>query len=118
MFSLNSGFITLPNDTDTAEYLKNLARLLAKVPDNTKVENLIPQLKSVYYSNDTATEEGTTDVSISSIWSGTLHPCWSKKHLLGQQSRPVVEGKRTNVSRPTSNLVIREMYNWGKQPKS
>jgi hypothetical protein len=66
-FSLNSGFINLPtNNTDVENYLRNLARLLPKAPQNSKVENLIQKLKSVYYNN-TATEDGTTDVSIGHI---------------------------------------------------
>ena len=67
MFSVNSGFITFPDDTDTEEYLRNLVRIVPKAPENTTVENLIPQLKSVYYSNNTPTEDGTIDVSITSI---------------------------------------------------
>ena len=66
-FSFNSDFVTLPHDTDTEEYLRNIARLLPKVPENTKVENLIPKLKSVYYSNSTPSEDGTIDVSMNSI---------------------------------------------------
>jgi hypothetical protein len=44
--------------------LRNLAGLLPKTPENTKVEKLIPKLKSVYYDNKTATEDGTITVSI------------------------------------------------------
>jgi hypothetical protein len=49
---------------DLATNLRNLAALLPNVPEPAKIEKLFPKIKSVYYKNNTTTEDGIIDVSV------------------------------------------------------
>jgi hypothetical protein len=49
---------------DLATCLRNWAGLLPNVPEPAKIENFFPKIKRMYYKENTTTEDGTTEVSV------------------------------------------------------
>jgi hypothetical protein len=56
--------VSATHTEDLASCLRNLAGLLPNVPEPTKIENFFPKIMSIYYKENTTTEDGTTDVSV------------------------------------------------------
>jgi hypothetical protein len=49
---------------DLANCLRNFAGIMPNVPEPAKIENFFPKIKSTYYKENTTTEDGTIDVSV------------------------------------------------------
>jgi hypothetical protein len=56
--------LSVTHTEDVVSCLRIFAGLIPNVPEPAKIENFLPKIKSIYYKENTTSEDGTTDVSV------------------------------------------------------